>query len=62
MPSARSESLAGIIRLCESTGLPVTVLPSLARLIREGLQDGSRGEAWQGTPPTAPPEIQETWH
>jgi UDP-GlcNAc:undecaprenyl-phosphate GlcNAc-1-phosphate transferase len=32
MPSASRESLAGVVRICESSGLPVTVMPSLAEL------------------------------
>ncbi len=39
IPSARADSLTGIIRLCESTGLPVTVMPSLTNLFQKGLND-----------------------
>jgi len=35
IPSAKAESLAGIIRICESTGLPVTVMPSLTDVFQK---------------------------
>jgi len=35
IPSAGAESLAGIIGICESTGLPVTVMPSLADVFQK---------------------------
>jgi len=35
------ELLAGIIRVCESSGLPVTVMPSLADLFRNGMHTGT---------------------
>ena len=35
IPSARAESLAGIIRICEPTGLPITVMPSLADIFKK---------------------------
>ncbi|TAJ23811.1 MAG: hypothetical protein EPO64_10480, partial [Nitrospirae bacterium] len=63
IPSAPSESLAGIIRLCESTGLPVTVMPSLADLIQKGLQDGSLGpKTWKPETKIAEAGNQPIWH
>lgn len=37
IPSAQPESLEGIIRICESSGLPFTVMPSMADLFQTGV-------------------------
>jgi len=63
IPSAPSESLAEIIRICESTGLPVTVMPSLADLIQKGLQDGSLGpKTWEPKARIVETANQQVWH
>jgi UDP-GlcNAc:undecaprenyl-phosphate GlcNAc-1-phosphate transferase len=63
VPSARPASLAEIIRVCESTGVPVTVMPSLADLI----QGGGSMDLTQGKAGTLPPRIagvgkEHPWH
>jgi UDP-GlcNAc:undecaprenyl-phosphate GlcNAc-1-phosphate transferase len=63
IPSAKAESLEGIVRICASTGLPVTVMPSIADLIQGSLSEGLLGgEACK--PKTGADERarQQTWH
>ncbi len=43
IPSAPHESIARIVRICESTGLPVTVMPSLADVLQK-VVSGSPGQ------------------
>jgi len=63
MPSARAESLEGIARICALTGLPVTVMPSIAELIQKGLRDGSlETKVWKPAPEMAKGTQQQTWH
>jgi len=63
MPSAKAESLEGIVRICASTGLPVMVMPSLAELIQKSLSGGSlEAEAWKPKPGKAEGTHQQTWH
>lgn len=45
IPSATPEMLGRLVVICESTGLPVTVMPSLADLIKRGFKDGAFPEA-----------------
>jgi len=63
IPSAKAESLDGIVRICASTGLPVTVMPSIADLIQGSLSEGLLGgEAWKPKTRVAERARQQTWH
>ena len=63
IPSAQAEVLEGIVRICASTGLPVTVMPSLAELLKESLSGGSLEAAvWKPKPGKAEEAHQRTWH
>jgi len=65
IPSAKAESLEGIVRICASTGLPVTVMPSIAELLQEGLRGGSlEAAAWKPKPEPGKSggARQQTWH
>jgi UDP-GlcNAc:undecaprenyl-phosphate GlcNAc-1-phosphate transferase len=37
MPSVRADLLSGIYKICESTGLPVTVMPSFVDMLQNGV-------------------------
>lgn len=39
IPSAQAESLAGIVKICKSTGLLVTVMPALTDVFQEAISD-----------------------
>jgi FlaA1/EpsC-like NDP-sugar epimerase len=63
MPSAKGESLDGVVRICASTGLPVTVMPSIVELLQEGLNSGSlEAAAWKPKPERSEGARQQTWH
>jgi UDP-GlcNAc:undecaprenyl-phosphate GlcNAc-1-phosphate transferase len=63
IPSAKAESLEGIVRICASIGLPVTVMPSIAELLQEGLSGGSlEAAAWKPKPEKSEAARQQTWH
>ena len=47
MPSVRADQMSGIFKVCESTGLPVTVMPSFADLLQRGpLAETPQGGPW----------------
>jgi FlaA1/EpsC-like NDP-sugar epimerase len=47
IPSARPESLEGIIRICKSTGLPVSVMPPLAEVFQQSMTwEQSKCDPW----------------
>ena len=63
IPSARAESLTGIVRICEATGLPVTVVPSLADLLQNGLPSGPlRNDPWEPQLPIKESTRDQIWH
>ncbi len=63
IPSARAESLASIIRICEATGVPVTVVPSLADLLQNGLRPGPPGsDPWKPQLPIKDIAREQIWH
>lgn len=63
IPSARAESLSGIVRICEASGLPVTVVPSLADLLQNGLPPGPlRSDPWEPQLPIKEIAREQTWH
>jgi UDP-GlcNAc:undecaprenyl-phosphate GlcNAc-1-phosphate transferase len=63
IPSGRPESLAEIIRICEATGVSVTVMPSLADLIQTGfLTDPLNGGAWMVPPRLPQVEKENPWN
>lgn len=62
MPSVRPELLSGIIRICESTGVPVAVMPSIADLIQKGLQADCLKLRSGGQEGKAEAANQQTWH
>jgi UDP-GlcNAc:undecaprenyl-phosphate GlcNAc-1-phosphate transferase len=56
MPSASEEALGGIMRICEATGVPITVMPSIADLIRKNLTE----DLLPPRPWTSPPGAVQT--
>ncbi len=63
IPSARAESLADIVRSCERTGLPVTVVPSLTDLLRDGMQASVfRADNWEEMLGRKTATQRQTWH
>jgi UDP-GlcNAc:undecaprenyl-phosphate GlcNAc-1-phosphate transferase len=63
IPSAQAESLAGIISTCEASGLLVTVVPSLADLLQNGLPPGPlRSDPWVSRLPLKEIAREQTWH
>lgn len=63
MPSVRSEQLAKVIQDCESTGLPVTVMPSLTDLFQTTVNgDGARAELCDSNPEPQGRDKRKAWH
>ncbi len=63
IPSAHAESLARIVKICESSGVPVTVMPSLTDFIHKGLSDESkRTEPWEPKADVGKAASQQIWH
>ncbi|RJR47042.1 MAG: hypothetical protein C4576_10165 [Desulfobacteraceae bacterium] len=63
IPSAQAKALADIIRICKTTGLPVTVMPSVANLIRIGLRDRLvHEERWAEARGTTEMPRERTWN
>lgn len=63
MPSVRSEQLAKVIQDCESTGLPVTVMPSLMDLFQTKVNgDGARAELCDSNTEPQGRDKRKAWH
>jgi UDP-GlcNAc:undecaprenyl-phosphate/decaprenyl-phosphate GlcNAc-1-phosphate transferase len=63
IPSAAPEMLGRLVVICESTGLPVTVMPSLADLIGRGFKEGAFPEsAWKLQSRTREMRKEQTWN
>lgn len=64
IPSATPEMLGRLVVICESTGLPVTVMPSLADLIKRGFKAGAFPEAAWKLQSRAQQEMgkEQTWN
>jgi len=63
IPSASMESLDGILRICQSTGVLTTVIPSLADFVQRSLEGVSpTAEFWKTKLGVAQAANQTTWH
>lgn len=63
MPSVRADRLARVIQDCESTGLPVTVMPSLTDLFQARTNgEGSRSGLYQPEAEPEEPDKRRAWN
>lgn len=61
IPSAHADSLTQIVKICKASGLPVSVVPSLADLINAGLP-ALCDEQWAPSFHVNQPAKEQTWH